>query len=110
MPKRPVAVKSGNPALTVAIAGWPVGLHSSRELSNILRRLVDIVTDRRSSMHPYLWANFVVALGKIVDSEREAVLSRTVLHNIGQRRTELLRQFIDHWDSVNAVDVLKAAP
>lgn len=68
------------------------------------------MTDRRSSMHPYLWANYVVALGKIVDSERAAVLSKSVLHNIGQRRVELLRHFIDHWDSVNAVDLLKSTP
>lgn len=99
-----------NPTLTSTIAGWPVARHGSRELASILRRLLDIVTDRRSSMHPYLWANHVVALGKLVDSEREAVLSDSVLHNIGQRRTKLLNNFIQHWDSVNAVDVLKAMP
>lgn len=95
------------PANTNAIAGWPVARHGSRELVSILRRLLDIVTDRRSSMHPYLWANHVVALGKLVDSERDAVLSDSVLHNIGQRRTDLLNNFIQHWDSINAVDVLK---
>lgn len=82
--------------------------HGTRELSNILRRLIDVVTDRRSSMHPYLWANYVVALGKIVDAERDAILKPSVTHNIGKRRRQLLLEFIKHWDAINAVDVLKA--
>ena len=72
----------------------------TRELTAAVKRHLDIVTNQRDAMHPYLWANHVVALGKLITIERDAILRPSVWHNIGTRRQALLKQFMDHWDSI----------